>query len=85
VPIGVQTCEISTRQGHDKKKSIGELGKKNQADAGRVSYTSPLQRNVLQLSQEKEAHARLRYKRVKISKVPRWTKNLMPEEVVVGQ
>jgi hypothetical protein len=51
VPIGVQTCEIGTRQGHDKKKSIGELGKKNQADAGRVSYTSPLQLNVSLFSQ----------------------------------
>jgi len=43
---GVQTCEISTHQGHDKKKK-GDLGEKNQTNAGRVSqYTSLLQRNV---------------------------------------
>jgi hypothetical protein len=52
VPIGVQTCEISTRQGHDKKKTSGELGEKNQTNAGRVSqYTSPLRRRFFQLSQ----------------------------------
>jgi hypothetical protein len=43
--LGAQTCLASTRQGHGKKKSSGELGEKNQTNAGRVSqYTSPLQR-----------------------------------------
>jgi 5-keto 4-deoxyuronate isomerase len=50
--LGAQTCLVTTRQAHDKKKSSGELGKKNQTNAGRVSqYISPLQQNVCQLSQ----------------------------------
>lgn len=45
-PLGAQTCLANTRQGHGKKKSSGELGKKNQTNAGRVSrYTSLLHRN----------------------------------------
>jgi hypothetical protein len=50
--LGAQTCLANTHQGHDKKKSSGKLGKKNQTNAGRVSqYTSPLQRNVSLFSQ----------------------------------
>jgi hypothetical protein len=50
--LGAQTCLANTLQGHGKKKSSGELGKKNQTNAGRVSqYTSPLQRNVSLFSQ----------------------------------
>ena len=60
VPIGVQTCGISTRQGRDKKKSSGELGEKNQTNAGRVSYTSPLQRNVFLFSQAISSQASIK-------------------------
>jgi len=50
--LGAQTCLVSAHKGHDKKKSSGELEKKNQTNAGRVSqYTSPLQRNVSLFSQ----------------------------------
>jgi hypothetical protein len=50
--MGAQTCSVNTHQGHGKKKSSGELGEKNQTNAGRVSqYTSPLQRNVSLFSQ----------------------------------
>lgn len=57
-PLGALTCLANTRQGHDKKKSSGELGKKNQTNAGRVSeYTSPLQRNVFLFSQAIDSQA----------------------------
>jgi hypothetical protein len=56
--LGAQTYLANTRQGHGKKKSSGELGKKNQTNAGRVSqYTSPLQRNVLLFSQAIDSQA----------------------------
>jgi hypothetical protein len=38
-PIGVQTCEISTQQGHDKKKSSGELGRKTEPTQGASVHT----------------------------------------------
>lgn len=60
--MGAQTCLANTRQGHGKKKSTWELGKKNQTDAGRVSqYTSPLQRNVSLFSQAIGSQARFRF------------------------
>jgi hypothetical protein len=40
------------------EKSSGELGKKNQTDAGRVSqYTSPLQRNMVSVLQDLQQKA----------------------------
>jgi hypothetical protein len=62
VPIGVQTCKVCTRQGHGKKKSSGELGKKNQTNVGCVSSCiSPLQRNILLVLQAFQRKARGRF------------------------
>jgi hypothetical protein len=40
VPIGVQTCEISTRQGHDKKNQAGSWERKTKPTQG-ASVNTP--------------------------------------------
>jgi hypothetical protein len=64
-----QTCLANTRQGHGKKNQVGNWGRKNQTNAGRVSqYTLPLQQNVSLFSQAIGGQANEMF--IKLSQIP---------------